>query len=164
MFKKILSVAVMATALFFTSCEKENINVDPPGTGSSANDGFNWSGEAPFSVEIDGSKFSVDKEKVEVNFFPNSMTIDGGGTTEILYIMFSDLIKEGDILEFPKGAFINYDDNNPEGVLLVPVSGKVKITQNTPAIIEGYFYATVKNLQTGQLKQMTKGYFKVNKN
>lgn len=167
MFKKILSVAVMATALFFSSCEKENINVDPPGTGSNANDGFNWSGTAPFSVFIDGVSFDVDTNTVEYDAYQDRIVIDADGknsmTDHRIALMMPADATNDKVYSITSTAFINYDDENPEEVILAPISGKLKVVQNTSELIEGYFYCTVKNYQTGQLKTMTKGYFKVNK-
>lgn len=163
MFKKIFSLSVMAIAILFTSCEKENINSDPNNGGSSS--GGWWVGTAPFSMEFDGTLYKVDSPEYRhmVGYHNIFVTLDAQDKRNFT-ISIPENAVPGLVYSMPSPANISYIDYNTVSSYMA-ANGGCKVTINNATTIEGYFYSDLRLLygpQTGA-NEIRKGYFKVNK-
>lgn len=162
MFKRILSVAVMATALFFTSCEKENINADP---NHDSNSSFLWPGTPPFSLQLNGTYYVAPDYFVRYAYTPGFhnliVYIDN---TQNIVISVPENAKAGGLYSFPNPANLTYTVNTNSSSY-ASTNGGCKIVTNNDELIEGYFFTDLKWVSgpnTGP-KEIRNGYFKVNK-
>lgn len=174
--KKFTYLAFVALSLLtITSCTKTVVDMDAPnGNNSSANGGpdvsnvnFDWTGNAPLSVKINGTPYVCDPNLTDVISFAG-----------YYYITFSDIegadskgfgIQVGEnaipnkIYTMPSPFNVSYQEQN-NNIHWGAKSGKYKIITNDATTIEGYFYATLKEQATGiETGKATEGYFKVTK-
>jgi len=154
----------------FGACKKAEIDMDASNSSnSSASNDFGWNGEAPFSVKNNGTYYhgttaataSSNGVQVVVSMdstiggytiaFPATATpgstysLVSNDTRSIIYTNFENI-------QFPK--------------VFMSSTGKVRIVQNDNQFVSGYFYATVKMVDTSGMvntRSLTEGYFKVAK-
>jgi len=160
-FSLILAAALLAVA----SCNKQYDTTvsDSQATGSSnGGGGFNWTGTAPMSAKVNGASFQAN----EVYFsnaggYYNIMGQENNAI--ILGVSVPAGAAEGKVYSAPTPAGVS--GAFPPSLALISSTGKVKVITNSSTILEGYFWADLRdpNGLSDTTVHITEGYFKVDK-
>lgn len=160
-----LSLLLAATALCFTACNKQyNDNIIEPGNSGNNLNSFNWTGTPPLSAKVNGVPFqAVEANLTEFAGYYGFIAKTADGSMSINPSVPVNAI-EGQVYSMPSPANVSYQTTEPLMVLGAH-RGKIKIITNNANILEGYFWADMKDYsgQTGETAQITEGYFKVEK-
>lgn len=156
MFKKLTFLALLTSVVCFNSCKKANNN-----NNNSNNSSWNWSGTAPFSAVVNGVEYSTNVNDIMCTSVGGKIMVSAGSNNdESIICNFPSDATAGSEYNMPVQAGCTYQTDQDA---LTSTSGKIKITMNSASMVEGYFYCDVKDFNTGTIKTISKGYFKMNK-
>lgn len=169
---KIFTLAsLMAIASFtFFSCSKQtNTNISDSQTGGNINplSKFDWEGTAPLSAKVDGRAFlatSVTVHEFFGYYYITGDANDGSSISPGIPVSAT----EGQVYSFPSPANLNWQNSSSsmeENIVLGAGKGQCKIITNNATVIEGYFWADMKDYTNVRdtTVRITQGYFKVDK-
>jgi len=157
----------------FTACKKAEVDLNDSNnspSGSTASNDFSWQGEAPFSLKKDDTFFhaSYATAASSTNGVTAVLGVDVEGGSKGFTLAFPTNAAPGStyaLVNNKDGGLYHYsyaDPNNPD--IYISSTGKVRIIQNDGVYVAGFFYATLKSVDTTKpitTKKITEGYFKV---
>jgi hypothetical protein len=147
--------------LNFSSCKKDSKTTTTTPTPTPT---FNWTGTAPFSVKLDGVSYVVAASDISVFDVLGYLNINADLSDDLsVALSLQSAIVAGEYTT-PSPNNITHT-NTLSGFQGAGLNSgcKIKIIQNTPTLIEGKFYGTVKAVTGNETHTLAEGYFKVTK-
>ncbi|MBS1588175.1 MAG: hypothetical protein JST52_01045 [Bacteroidetes bacterium] len=180
--KRTLFFALLLVGVGLMSCDNGNYNASPSNGGSNSvnplnptggmNTSFDWSGDDPMSMTLNGQSWKADVA-TSANVGNDHIMLTGlhyGGDTSQVYFYLNKNTQPG------KSVYIfyqntdniasymsNFSDNNSVFLSTGAQLGEVKILENDNTHIKGLFYFLARSPKSGDYINIQKGYFNVAK-